>query len=270
MKTAVVTGGNSGIGKATAIELAKKGYKVIIHGRDAAKTKDAVEEIKKVSGSKEVEGISADVTNISGMKELVGAIKQKTDSINVLVLSIGVILPNHVITNDGLEAGFAIQYLSRFTVVNLLNDELKKGHARIVMAGAPTLKSAQIYFDDIALKNGFSMMKALGQEMLANHLFVQEYAKRNPGKEVSINIFHVGVVKTGIMRHSNFFFRLMVNLFGKSPEQATHNPIYLSGENIDFTGYFLPKPDKPEEKVKVAFDPKVAERLWNESMEMIK
>jgi retinol dehydrogenase 14 len=271
MKTAVITGGNSGMGKAAAVELAKKGYRVIIHGRDVEKTKLAAEEIKSKSGSKTVEYITADVSVISGMKELADAIKQKTNSIDVMVLSQGVILPTHQVTADGLEKGFAIQYMSRFTLTQMLMPELKNGKARIVMIGAPTLKSAQIYFDDIAVKKDFSMMKALGQEMLANHLFVQEFAKRHPENDVVMNILHVGIAKTGIMRETNFFLRLMVNLFGKSPESLISNTIYLATDpNANFSGYFLPKPGKPNVKEKIERDPVVSEKLWNMSLGLIK
>src|SRR6266850_3478935 len=174
MKTAVITGGNSGIGKATATALAKKGYRVIIHGRDVSKTQQAADEIKSKSGNKNVEYISADVSLLKGMKELADAVKQRTGTIDALVLSTGVILPNHIITTDGLEAGFAIQYLSRFAVTQLLMRELKNSHAKIVQVAAPVLKGATVFFDDLALKNNFTMMRAMGQEMFANHLFVQE------------------------------------------------------------------------------------------------
>jgi len=272
MKTAVITGGNSGVGKATATELAKKGYRIIIHGRDAEKTKQATEEIKSKSGNTNVEYIVADVSNLKGMKELATAIKQKTDTIDILILSTGVILPKQIITADGLEAGFAIQYLSRFATVQLLLSELKRsGKARVVQLSSPTLKTAQIYFDDLPLKNGFTMMKALGQEMLANHLFTQEFAKRHPDNDIIMNILHVGVSKTGIMRETNFFLKLMVNLFGGSPEKASANPVYLAtNENANFSGYFLSKPGKPEVKEKLAYDAATAERLWDISMGLIK
>lgn len=271
MKTAVITGGNSGIGKAAATALAKKGYRVIIHGRDVSKTRQAADEIKIQSGNKNVEYISADVSLLKGMKELADAIRQRTDTIDALVLSTGVILPKHVITTDGLEAGFTIQYLSRFAVTQLLMRELKKGHAKIVHVAAPTMKSATIFFDDLALKNNFTMMRAMGQEMLANHLFVQEFAKRNPGSEVVMNILHVGIARTGIMRETNFFLRLMVNIFGKSPEAAAGNTVFLaSDESVNFSGYFLTKPGKPSVREKVAHDATMADRLWNKSMELIK
>lgn len=270
MKTAVITGGNSGVGKAVATGLAKKGFRVIIHGRDKQKTIDAAEEIKNESGSTNVEYIVADVSSLSGMKELVEGIRQKTASIEALVLSTGVILPKRIVTADGLETGFAVQYLSRFAVVNMLRQELKNGKARIVMVGAPKLGNAQIYFDDIAFENNFSMMKALGQEMYANHLFVQEFAKLHPDNEMVINMAHAGVAKTGIMRNSNFLLRTMVNVFGSTPEAAAANFIYLASDpSADFSGYFLKKPGRPEVKEKIQYDPETAQKLWNRSLELI-
>ena len=114
-------------------------------------------------------------------------------------------------------------------------------------------------------------MRAMGQEMFANHLFVQEFARRNPGNEVVMNILHVGIAKTGIMRETNFFLRLLVDVFGKSPEAAASNTVFLaSDESVNFSGYFLKKPGKPSVREKLAHDAATAERLWNKSMELIK
>jgi retinol dehydrogenase-14 len=271
MKTAVLTGSNSGVGKAAAIVLAKKGYKVIIHGRDAAKTKQAADEVKSASGSKEVDHVVADISEIKGMRAFADAVKQKTNVIDALVLSTGVILPKYVLTGDQLEAGFAIQYLSRFAAVQMLMPELKAGKAKIVHVGAPTLKKATIYFDNINLKGEFTMMKAMGQEMLANHLMTQEFAKRIPASEMVLNIHHVGIAKTGIMRETGFFLKMLVNVFGTSPDKACANTVYLaSDEKVNYSGYFLPKPGKPEVKTKIQFDAGMAAKLWDRSMELIK
>lgn len=268
MKTAVITGGNSGIGKAVAIELAKRSYRVIIHGRNSAKTQEAAEDIKKSSGSQQVEYVVEDIAGIRGMKALADAIRQKTDTIHALVLSTGVILPKQVLTEDGLEMGFAVQYLSRFAMVQLLMDELKRGHAHIVNVGAPKMKNAQIFFDDIALKDNFSMLKALGQEMYAIHLFTQEFAKRHSGNEMVMNIGHVGIAKTGIMRETNFMMRVMVDVFGSSPQKAASNFVYMATE-ADFSGYFLSKPGKPQSREKLNYDPATAEKLWNLSLKLM-
>jgi NAD(P)-dependent dehydrogenase (short-subunit alcohol dehydrogenase family) len=271
MKTAVVAGGNSGVGKATSIALAKKGYRVIIHGRDPQKTKAAADEIAAASGNKNIEFVAADVSKISGMKELADAIKKKTDTIDVLVLSTGVILPTHQVTPDDLEMGFAIQYLSRFALVQQLMPELKKsGKARIVNIGAPTMKKATIYFDDISFKKDFSMMKALGQEMLAIHLMVQEFAKRNTSPDVLMNVMHVGIAKTGIMRETNFFLRMMVGLFGRSPDRPAKQALHLAtDDSVNSSGYFYPNPDKRDKKEKVQHDAAMSAKLWDWSLEKL-
>lgn len=270
MKTAVITGGNSGIGKAAALQFAQKGYRVIIHGRDASKTKLAAQEIQALSGNKQVEYIVADVSLLKGMKQLADEIKQKTNSIHSLVLSTGVILPNHIITADGLEAGFAIQYLSRFAVTQLLAKELNAGNAKIVQVGASVLPGAKIFFDDIALKNNFSMVKAMAQEMFANHLFIQEFAKRHSANNVIMNMGEVGVAKTEITRNLNFFFRLGLSLFGKTPEKAAKNFVFLSSDDsVDFSGYFIKSNGNINKKVKIQHDAATAGQLWNKSMELI-
>lgn len=270
MKTAVITGGNSGMGKAAAIALAKKGYRVIIHGRDAEKTEQAVKEIIEKSGNKNIEFVNMDISEISGIKNLAYSIKQKTDTIHSLILSTGVILPKQVITSDGLEKGFAIQYLSRFAITQLLMAELKKGNARIVQVGATKIKNAKIHFENLALINEFSMLKAMAQEMYANHLFTQEFAKRHPENDVVMNMFHVGIVKTEIARETNIFLRIALSIIGKSPEFAADNLVYLaSSDEVNFSGYFLPKPSKHHIKEKIQYDASVASKLWDVSMKLI-
>lgn len=271
MKTAVITGGSSGIGKAVAAALAKKGFRVIIHGRHAGKTKEAAAEIKAQSGKKEVDYAIADISDVSGMKELAEAIKKKTDSINALVLSAGVILPKRVVTRDGLEMMFAVQYLSRFAATQFLLPLLQKGNAKIVHVGAPVIKGAEIYFDDISFAKGFSMIKAMGQCMFANHLFVQEFARRYPANEMMMNMMFGGIARTGIMRETNFLFRMAVKLAGKKPEKAASNAIHLaSDESINFSGYFLNKPADPSVKEKIEHPVFLAEKLWIKSLELIK
>lgn len=268
MKTAIILGGNSGMGKATAKALAKKGYRIIIHGRDEQKTQAALDELKKESGSTNIEAVTGDLSSVAGMKKVAAAIQQKVSAIDVLVLSTGVILPKRVETADGLEGAFAAQYLCRFALVNYLVPQLKQSSSpRIVSVGAPKMKKAEIYFDDLSLKNNHSMIRSMGQAMYSNHLFVQEFAKRHA---IPINILHVGLAKTGVSREMNGFMRGMLNLFSKSPDAMTTNILFLADDpSATFSGYFLPKPGHPEVKEKIAYDAALAEKLWDTSMKLI-
>jgi len=271
MKTAVITGGTGGIGKAVATTLARKKFRVIIHGRDPHKTEQAVQEIKINSGNTNVESVTADISTLHGMKKLADAIKAKADAIHALVLSTGVILPDRVITADGLEAGFVIQYLSRFAITQLLKNELIKGNAHIVMVVAPVIKGAKIHFEDLTLEKDFTMLRAMAQEMFANHLFVQEFAKRHSANDVVINMANPGITDSGIGKHLAFPLRWGLKLIGTKPEKAAHNLAFLaSDEGINFSGYYLKKPGKPEVKEKANHDPEVAERLWEKSIELIR
>ena len=270
MKTAVIAGGTSGIGKAVGLELAKKHFRIIIHGKDPRKALHAEEQIKAASGNNLVESIVADISTLNGMKELVDTIKSRTDRIHTLILSTGVILPRRIETADGLEAGFVIQYLSRFAITQLLMDELVKGRARIVMVVAPVLPGAEIHFDDITLKKNFKMIRAMAQEMFASHLFVQEFARRHVSDGVVINMANPGFADTGITRRLPAFLRWGYRLVATKPRKAARNFVYLaSDESVNFSGYFLKKPGKISEKEKANYDPQVAEKLWENSMQLI-
>ncbi len=271
MKTAVITGGNSGIGKAAAIGLAKKGYRIIILGRNPEKTVAAVDEIKAASGRSDVEGIGGSLSTVTQMKKIAAEIQKRTTVIDALVLSTGVILSKRTETADGMDEAFVAQYLCRFAMVNYLMPQLKNAaFARIAMVGAPTMKKAKIHFDDLSLKNNYTMMTSMGQAMLANHLFVQEFAKRHANEPIAMNIHHVGIAKTGVAREINPVLRGLIGLFGSSPEKGAQNTIYLAdSDDVKFSGYFLPKPGKPEVKTKIAFDPTLASSLWERSLELI-
>ncbi len=153
----------------------------------------------------------------------------------------------------------------------MLMPQLKRSErASIVCVGAPVIKGAKIHFDDLSLKNDFSMISGMKQCMYAIHLMVQEFAARNKDTRVVMNMMNVGVSRTGIMRELNFFLKLMVKLFGQSPEKACANAVYLADSNeVNFCGYFLNKPGKPHIKEKEQWDAAEASRLWDLSLQLI-
>jgi NAD(P)-dependent dehydrogenase (short-subunit alcohol dehydrogenase family) len=271
MKTAVIAGGTGGIGKAVALELARKHYRVILHGHDPGKALQAEEEIKATTGNNLVESITADLSSLNGMKELADAIKLRTDRIHSLVLSTGVILPHREVTTDGLEKGFVIQYLSRFAITQLLMNELDKGNAHIVMVVAPVLPGAKIHFEDITLEKNFTMLRAMAQEMFASHLFVQEFAKRRSDKHVLMNMANPGFVDTGITRRFPSLLKWAYKLIATPPRKAVRNFVYLANdEAVNFSGYFLKKPGNENKKAKANHDPVAAQKLWEKSMDLIR
>lgn len=271
-RTILITGGTGGIGKAAAMSLAQQGNDIIIQGRDAAKGKMIADEISKINGSTG-RFIAADISSIEGIKNLAAEIKKLTNKIDVLIYSTGTLNTERRETNDGLDEGFVVNYLCKFMLDSLLLEELKKGEGRIIVVGAPLMKSAAIHFDDLQLKSGYALFKMMAQSMLAVHMHAQEFAKRN-GTHPSINIIHPGVVKTGIDRNMKGFLKIMFTIFGplisNSAGKAVVNIMALANAENPESGYFYPKVAKPAVKQKINLDASIVTKLWDESMKISK
>ena len=132
-KTVVITGGNAGIGKATAIALAKKGASIVITSRSDEKAKAAVAEIKKSSGTEKVDYVQVDLISQQSVRKAADEIKAKCPKIDVLINNAGCYLSELVLSPEGYEGQFATNHLGHFLLTNLLMDNLKAADkARII------------------------------------------------------------------------------------------------------------------------------------------
>ena len=151
---------------------------------------------------------------------------------------------------------------------NLLLNELKKGEGRIIIVGVPLMKNAAINFDDLQMKAKYSFMKSRSQNMLAVHMHVQEFTKRN--NSIPINVIHPGFVKTGIYRNlkgpMKFIMRVVELFIGNSSDEAIVNIMELAKTDSNQSGYFYPTVAKPTTKEKINLNTSVASKLWDESM----
>ena len=268
-KTIVITGGTGGIGYVTAIAFAKKGNDILFQGRDAEKGNKIAEELSKINGST-AKFIAAEVSTIDGIKTLAAEIKKLTNKIDLLIHSIGTFNSERRETKDGFYESFTVNYLCKFMLDYLLLEELKNGEGRVIIVGARLMKDAAINFDDLQMKNSYSLGKSRGQNMLAVYMHAQEFTKRN--NSIPINIINPGFVKTGIYRNQKGFMRFImrvVELFiGNSSEEAIRNIMELANIDSNQSGYFYPTVAKPTAKEKIQLDASVASKLWEESMKI--
>ncbi len=269
-KTILITGGTGGIGHAAAIAIAKQGNDIIIQGRDAAKGKTIADELSKMNGST-ARFIQADISTIDGIKSLVAEVKKLTNKIDILIHSTGTLNSERRESKDGLDEGFTVNYMCKFILDNLLIDELKQGGGKIIIVGAPLMKNAAINFDDLQMKKNYSLMKGMGQNMLAVHMHAQEFIKRN-GNSIPINVVNPGVVKTGIDRNVKGAMKFFLGVFGplisNSSEKAVVNIMELVNTDSKDSGYFYAKVAKPEGKQKINLDSSVASKMWDESLKI--
>lgn len=275
-KTVLITGGNAGIGYATAVGLAEKGARTIIVTRNERKGEKAVKEIKEESGSDKVSFLTADLSSQKEVRALASAFKERYDKLDVLINNAGAFFSEFKLTGDGIERQWAINHLAPFLLTNLLLDTLKKSApARIVNVSSRAHYRGEIHFDDLNLsKNYRGYPTAYAQSKLANVLFTYELDRRLQGTDVTANCLHPGVVKTSIAQKnssgiSSFIWGLF-KPFMVTPEEGAKTSIYLasSPEVEGVSGKYFDN-CKPKKSSKLSHDIELAKKLWEVSEEQV-
>lgn len=273
-KTVLVTGGTSGIGRATATGLAAMGARVAISGRDRDRAEQAAREIR-TDGGLPVDVFVADLSSQAEVRRLASEVLQAYPRLDVLVNNVGGCWNGRHVTADGLEHTFALNHLAPFLLTNLLLDRLKQsGPARVVTVASNMQAIGRINFDDLQGEQSYSSSKAYNQSKLANVLFTYELASRLKSSGVTANVLHPGVVRTAFGSEDpggfqRLFGPLMLPLM-KAPMQGAATSIHLAS-NPDLeqvTGQYFAK-SKPKKSSKRSYDEAAAARLWQVSAEMV-
>jgi retinol dehydrogenase 14 len=268
-KICMVTGANSGIGKVTALELARMGATVVMVCRDKGRAEPVLAEIRRVTGNPSVELMLADFSSQQSIRALATAFKQTYDRLHVLVNNAGAIMFERKRTVDGLESTFATNHLGYFLLTNLLLDQLKAAApARVVSVSSGAHPFGHINFDDLQGERKWSAWGSYSHSKLANVLFTAELARRLEGTGVTANCLHPGFVRSNFAGASALA-RTLIKLgsaFSITPEKGAETSIYLatSPEVEGVTGkYFVRK--QVARTSREANDPAVARRLWQVS-----
>jgi NAD(P)-dependent dehydrogenase (short-subunit alcohol dehydrogenase family) len=272
-KVCMVTGANSGIGKVTALELAKGGATVVMVCRSRERGEAAQQEIIAESGNDNVDLLLADLSSLASARAMVDEFKSKYDRLDVLVNNAGALFSERKESADGLEMTFALNHMGYFLPTVLLLDMLKaSAPARILNVSSDAHRNGRIDFEDLQSKRRYSSFPAYAKSKLENVLFTVELARRLAGTGVTANALHPGFVRTNFGGNTvgggivTFLFRLLVKLIAITPERGAETPVYLATSPAveGVTGQYFNK-KKAVEPARQARDGETARRLWEES-----
>ena len=274
-KTALITGGTSGIGHSTAVLLARKGYDIFIVGRSEEACRLVVDELKAIHPRGNFGYYLCDLLSQAQVRKTAQQIRLAHASLDVLVNNAGGVFASRMLTDEGFEKTFALNHLAYFTLTRELLPLLQAApHARIVCVSSNSHLKGKIEFDNLQGEKNYFIMSQYENTKLMNVLFVKELARRLQGTGITVNGLHPGVVKTKIGNKSkNLLFgtawQLIAAVAGISEERGAATSVYLasSPEAEGVTGrYFY---NSKESKVNpIADDESVAKKLWEFSEEL--
>jgi NAD(P)-dependent dehydrogenase (short-subunit alcohol dehydrogenase family) len=274
-KTVLITGATTGIGRQTALGIARQGFHMTIVGRDPARTRETVEWIKRETGNGEIDSLLADLSSQAAVIRLAQEFRQMHPRLDVLVNNAGGIFTRRETTVDGLERTWALNHLGYFLLTLELLDLLKaSAPARIVNVASAAHTGRTIDFDDLQSEKNFSAMPVYGRSKLANVLFTYALARRLDGTGVTVNCLHPGVVATGFGQDTAGPFRVMLKLaapFLLSPEKGAATSVYLaSSPDVEgITGQYFAK-CKPIRSAPNTYDVTLQEKLWAISLQQVR
>ncbi len=275
-KFCLVTGATSGIGKATAMGLARQGANVVIVARNQARGEATLQEIRAATHNPRVELLLADLSSQDSVRQLAATFTQQYSNLHVLINNAGVFMLKWQETVDGLEMTFAVNHLAPFLLNNLLLEKLKaSAPARIVNVCSNAHTSGRIDLDNLQLVKGYNVWRAYAQSKLAMLLCSYEQARRLEGSGITLNCAHPGFVFTN-MGMNNIGPRMqalaksILSRLGSSPEKGARTSLYLA-TSLEIEGingkYFvkcIPIRSSPR-----SYDVAMQHRLWEESARLV-
>jgi len=261
-----MTGATSGIGKATALALARGGLNLVLLTRDLARGETTAEALRH-AGAASVETVGCDLSLMHSVREAAAEFRRNHNRLDVLINDASVFLSTREVTSEGHERMFATNHLGPFLLTNLLVDLLiAAAPSRVINVTAPSTIAPDP--DDIESTRRFSPATTFGQTKAAELMSTYALARRLQDRGVGVNAYHPGVTRTGLMRNAPMLMRALgavLSISARTPERAAEGLVELafSPRFEGMTGLLI----HDGESIKAPFVDNVEaqERLWTAS-----
>ncbi|XP_055690735.1 retinol dehydrogenase 11-like [Lutzomyia longipalpis] len=271
-KVVIVTGANVGIGKETALDLAKRGAKVYLACRNPQRAESARQEIVEKSNNVNVFTLELDLASMESIRNFVDKFKVQEHHLDVLVNNAGFYGPLER-TKDGFEMQIGVNHLGHFLLTNLLLDILKNSApSRIVVVSSDLYALGRIKKYDLNSEKSYNKYAAYCQSKLANMLFTRVLARRLKGSGVTVNCLHPGIVKSSLRRNDRVLACIMqpFALFYRSPQMGAQTSIMLAVDpDLEKVSGKYFSDCREATPYRIGRDDEMAEWLWTESVRLV-
>jgi retinol dehydrogenase-12 len=261
----LVTGSTDGIGKETALSLARAGARVIVHGRNRPRVDQAIADIVAAVPGADLVGVSFDLGSLSAVRAGAAEVSRLAPRLDALVNNAGVFVNERILTQDGVELTFAVSHLGPFLLTELLAPNLRAAvPGRVINVASIAHTRGQIHLDDLTLARNFTGYTAYAQAKLANVMHARSLAERHPAAELAAYSLHPGVIATKLLRDGFGPVR------GASPEQGARTPVMLAlADQIDAPSGSYFAEGAPTPPGAAAQDDPVRRALWTASERLV-
>lgn len=276
-KTILITGGTGGIGYQSALALARLGARVIVTGRNRTNGEAALVELKQASDNPQIDLLLSDLSTQAGVRSLAEQFKQKYERLDVLINNAGLVESQRRLTEDSVEADFAVNVITPFLLTQLLMERLKASPtARVVNVTGGEAKGL-IDLNNLQAERSFTGLNTYSHTKLIMMAVMLEFAQRMQGTPVTINVCYPGQASTNMTRSVTpamlpAAMRLMYPLFkwvtrpdgGKSAAKAARSTVYLASapEVEGASGQYFNTNSKRVEWPPAVLDVEVRQELW--------
>ena len=220
-KTVLVTGSTDGIGRQTALELAKMGASVIVHGRNTKRAQITAGEIKSLTGM-EVDFVVGDYSSLAQVRKMADDVLEKVERLDVLINNAGVYMLDRQVTDDGFEMSWQINHLAPYLLTSLLLERIKASTpARIVNVASIAHNQARLDYENLQGEKEFKPYRIYCLSKLGNVISTLFLAEKLAGTDVTVNCLHPGVVETKLLKKG-------FNMQGTSLESGAQTSLFLA------------------------------------------
>jgi NAD(P)-dependent dehydrogenase (short-subunit alcohol dehydrogenase family) len=272
-KVVLITGGTSGIGRAAATELARRGATLVLVGRDREKSERVVRELRSATGNDRIELVGADLSEMEDVRRVAAEFRARHRRLDLLVTNAGAMFGDYRLSADGVEMTFAVNHVAHFLLTQLLLDLLKSTPgARVVSTSGIVHRMGKLDLSSVVKRDGRAGFAAYCDAKLATILFTRELARRVGADGVIASCFHPGWVRTGFGKDAGGLMvlaRLLAPIFARTPERGADTLVWLatSTEAAKHNGEYFS--DRGVARTsELARDRALAEGLWRLTEEL--